>query len=474
MTNEPLKAKIIARCNLALGILGITILGPLGAHGFAEEITPSNIFKKVETVYKSMDTYKAQGTITSSVDAGGMKVNTEISFRILLKKPNLYLISWTQNNMPIPGMTQSGAVWSDGTQPYVYMGPMNAYSKMTSDEIALSFTTIISGFATFTIPSMFLSVFKECPSQLFRMKDLKLETAEKLEDEDCYVISGASATSNKETFWISKSRYLILRCQRFCEIPERGLPATSKMTDEQIEAAIKAMGQKVTEDSKQKMRDMLKQSEAMESQLKGTKGFSTEFHTSISSPEMSKKEFEFTPPPGAVLKKSFGEGNEVLGDDGRPLMQAAGKGQLDIVKVLVDKGADVNARNNEYGLTPLIYAASKGHLDVVKFLVDKGADVNAREENGLTPLIMAAGLDQIDIVKILVDKGADVNAKDNKGRTPLMFAAGGQLNIVKFLVDKGADVNARSKSGRVTPLKQAVQENHLDVVEFLRQHGAKE
>ena len=85
-----------------------------------------------------------------------MKMNTETSFSILLKKPNLYLISWTQKNMPMAGMTQGGAVWSDGTQPYLYMGVMNAYSKMGSDEMALASATGISGGAANTIPSLFL------------------------------------------------------------------------------------------------------------------------------------------------------------------------------------------------------------------------------------------------------------------------------------------------------------------------------
>ncbi len=71
-----------------------------------------------------MDTYKADGTIISDIDTGGTKMNTETSFSIILKKPNLYVISWTQK---MPGMSMSGAVWSDGTQPYLYMGSNNSH-----------------------------------------------------------------------------------------------------------------------------------------------------------------------------------------------------------------------------------------------------------------------------------------------------------------------------------------------------------
>jgi outer membrane lipoprotein-sorting protein len=129
----------------------VTTASLLTATSFGDNITPNDILKRVDATYKSMQTYKAEGTITSDIDTGGMKMNMVTSFSILLKKPNLYLISWTQKNMPMPGMVQSGAVWSDGTQPYLYMGMMNAYSKITTDEMALGSATGISGGAAFTI-----------------------------------------------------------------------------------------------------------------------------------------------------------------------------------------------------------------------------------------------------------------------------------------------------------------------------------
>ena len=118
-------------------LFAFAIVMMLGAHGCAEDITPSEIFEKVRTAYKSMETYKAEGSITSDIDTTGMKRKTEASFSILLKRPNLYLIFWTYKNSAVPGMVQSGAVWRDGTQPYLYMEMMNAYSKMASDEHAL-------------------------------------------------------------------------------------------------------------------------------------------------------------------------------------------------------------------------------------------------------------------------------------------------------------------------------------------------
>ena len=287
-------------------LFAFAILMMLIAHGCAEDITPSEIFEKVKSAYKSMDTYKAQGTITANIDTGGTETNLETTFSIILKKPNLYLISWTQKNKPMAGMSQSGAVWSDGAQPYLYMGGTNAYSKMGSDELALASATGISGGAAFTIPSLFFSVFKDQPDRFSRLKDPQIEKTEKVGEEDCYVISGSSSISKKETFWVSKTSYLIKKYSRSLEPPEGGrqMPEMPEMTDEQLEETIKVMGQEVTEESKQKMREMMKRSRDV---LKTTdmKGSSTELHAEISSPKMKTKDFQFALPAGTVLKESL-------------------------------------------------------------------------------------------------------------------------------------------------------------------------
>jgi len=282
-------------------LFAFAILMMLGAHGCGDDIAPDAVLEKVETAYKSMETYKAQGTITSDIDTGETKMNIETSFSIILKKPNLYLISWTQENMP--GISRSGAVWSDGTQPYLYMGGMNAYSKMSSDEHALASATGISGGAAFTIPSLFLSVFKEQPAPFSRLKDPQIEMTEKVGGEDCYVISGSSAISKKETFWVSKTNYLIRKYDRSLEPPEGGRQMP-EMTDEQLEEAIKGMGQEVTEESKKNMTEMMERSRTMLKTMKMT-GSSTELHANVSSPELNKNDFKFALPEGSVLKESL-------------------------------------------------------------------------------------------------------------------------------------------------------------------------
>ena len=159
------------------------------------------------------------------------------------------------------------------------------------------------------------------------------------------------------------------------------------------------------------------------------------------------------------------------GGKNKRLIEAAANGDLDEVMELVEKGADVNARDKD-GWTPLHHAAANGHLDIVKFLVENGADVDAEANDGSTPLHVAAFFGHLDVVKFLVKNGAYVNAMDNDGQTPLhVAAANGHLNIVKFLVRHGADANAKDRDGS-TPLHVAASRGHLDVAKFLVEHGA--
>ncbi|MCG2660701.1 MAG: ankyrin repeat domain-containing protein [Kiritimatiellae bacterium] len=105
--------------------------------------------------------------------------------------------------------------------------------------------------------------------------------------------------------------------------------------------------------------------------------------------------------------------------------------------------------------------------------------LNARGKDGWTPLMRALSSGDLAKVKVLIANCADVNAGGNGGWTPLMVAAfgsssrHGRLDLVKFLVANGADVKARNKYGK-TPLSLAAAQGHLDVVEFLKQHGATE
>lgn len=149
-----------------------------------------------------------------------------------------------------------------------------------------------------------------------------------------------------------------------------------------------------------------------------------------------------------------------------PLYLAACEGNPEIVKLLIAKGADVNAKGQD-GDTPLMGASARGHQEVAELLLAKGADVNAKLYDDRTALIDTALSDRPEFVKLLLENGADVNAKDTDGVTALHLAAGSDhLQIAKLLLEKGADVDAKDKEGK-TALDWATEENSTQVVELL-------
>jgi serine/threonine-protein phosphatase 6 regulatory ankyrin repeat subunit B len=119
------------------------------------------------------------------------------------------------------------------------------------------------------------------------------------------------------------------------------------------------------------------------------------------------------------------------------LIVAIANGKNDVVKALIDKGADVNLTDNT-GLTPLMIAAEKGHLTTVQALLSTpGIDIDDKTTDGVTALYFAAINGKEDVVKALIDKGADVNLTDNDGQTPIMAASSlGYLTIVQAFFDR--------------------------------------
>ena len=89
-------------------------------------------------------------------------------------------------------------------------------------------------------------------------------------------------------------------------------------------------------------------------------------------------------------------------------MPAARTGDLDVVELLLDRGADVNSADTWRGQTALMWAAAEGHAEVIPAMLSYGADVTARSAKGWTALLFAVRQGQIDVVQTLLEAGADV------------------------------------------------------------------
>lgn len=133
---------------------------------------------------------------------------------------------------------------------------------------------------------------------------------------------------------------------------------------------------------------------------------------------------------------------------------------------LIREGADVNSRDARNGWTPLIAAADNGMDGVAQVLLEQGANVNARDVWGGTPLTAAAENGHVQIVKLLLDRGADPNVQVDGGGTALSQAATGKKEIIALLLAHGANANLVDKYG-TTPLMQAVQAGDQAAVRLL-------
>lgn len=152
--------------------------------------------------------------------------------------------------------------------------------------------------------------------------------------------------------------------------------------------------------------------------------------------------------------------------DDSPLFVAVKKGDKAEVEALLAKGADVNAKNDEYGWTPLHSAAYAGKKDIAELLLSRGADVNAKNkfknEYGVTPLHIAANAGHKDIVELLLAKGADVNAKDSSGWTPLLMAVGQGKTDVTELMENHSLKQTKSHRDLFGQLSQQLGKNNIN------------
>jgi ankyrin repeat protein len=198
-----------------------------------------------------------------------------------------------------------------------------------------------------------------------------------------------------------------------------------------------------------------------------------------------------------------------------PLMRAAENGDMDMVRLLLGYGANVNLRNDS-GKTAVDIALSRSggediasmirrkheptrtlvrhlgevylrsslpeHLHHLSPIPDKiatleraiqeGAYVNQPDDKGKTPLYIAAHMGDLEVARVLIEAQANVDQPTKWGSTPLWIAAmNGHLEVVRMLIRAGADVNQSNKKGQ-TPLIVAIGKGHLSVVRMLIEEGA--
>jgi len=177
----------------------------------------------------------------------------------------------------------------------------------------------------------------------------------------------------------------------------------------------------------------------------------------------------------AQLKALLGQTSGGTVADSReitPLMYAAEIGSLDAMRLLIDRGSDVNAQN-AFGSTALMWSVSDPAK--VRLLLDHGAQVNTAAKSGRTALIVAAFTNpSADVVRLLLARGAKVDVMDQRHVTPLNAATfGNDTATVRLLIEAGADIETADTFIGLTPLMNAAGNRNVEAVKLLIAKGAK-
>uniref|UniRef100_A0A3B3QZG6 Ankyrin repeat and KH domain containing 1 n=1 Tax=Paramormyrops kingsleyae TaxID=1676925 RepID=A0A3B3QZG6_9TELE len=149
-----------------------------------------------------------------------------------------------------------------------------------------------------------------------------------------------------------------------------------------------------------------------------------------------------------------------------PLMEAASAGHVEVARVLLEYGAGINTHSNEFKESALTLACYKGHLEMVRFLLEAGAD---QEHKTLMEACMDG---HVEVARLLLDSGAQVNMPADSFESPLTLAAcGGHVELAALLIERGANLEEVNDEG-YTPLMEAAREGHEEMVALLLAQGA--
>lgn len=157
-----------------------------------------------------------------------------------------------------------------------------------------------------------------------------------------------------------------------------------------------------------------------------------------------------------------------------PLHTAVSNDDIEVVKNLISRGENVNAKDENYGnITPLFLAVENGNTEIVETLLNFGARINVRDDNKQTPLMRLDEDASIELVYLLIKHGAKINLVDNGGNNALILASRSvKPEVLHILLEEGTNLNAQNREGR-TALMEAADADNPENVRALLEDGAE-
>ena len=170
-----------------------------------------------------------------------------------------------------------------------------------------------------------------------------------------------------------------------------------------------------------------------------------------------------------LLIERGAEINHITGNGYSALNCASEIGRFDVVKILLEAGADLT----QLEWTELMSAIAFGSLEEVKARLNEGADLSVRDFNDRTPWLLSLQVGELEKAKLLLSSGANRDEVGRWGRTPLMYAIDSRnLDILQWLIEEGFELEATDFYGENTPLIMAAERGETDCVRILLENGA--
>ena len=273
----------------------------------AEEPTPEFLIRQVINSYRSLATYQVTGLTSSEItnfNEGGKITRVTSRFSILLKKPNLYRITW-EEDFPPHWMGLQAAVWNPGLpQGYVYSQMAKGYMEIPAGRGKLLSYAAVSTGDTSIIPKLFFGFFPEKDLPFTRLKNSEVKGREEIDGIECYVLRGRDR--NREvTYWISIPDYFIRKYESIFNDPN-GHGLDLELTEEEAKASLRSRGVEPTQERIKSYQRTLKIADKVMRKHQ-VQIITTERYSNISLPTVRKEDLQYSMPDGTTLKENLFE-----------------------------------------------------------------------------------------------------------------------------------------------------------------------